>query len=136
LLKPPLPVKTDRGDGQRPGFTEIDWVSPSGGWERGEFCPSLHLTDMHTPWTEARAVLGQGQEGVRWAREEMRQALPFPLSGSDSDNRSEFIQDPLDRYCQAQEIPFTRGRPYKKEDHAPLEPKNWTPVRRWRGSRR
>ena len=37
------------------------------------------------------------------------------------------------RYCQAQGIQFTRGRPYKKDDNAHIEQKNWTHVRRLLG---
>jgi len=33
-------------------------------------------------------------------------------------------------YCQAQAIQFTRGRPYKKDDNAHIEQKNWTHVRK------
>jgi hypothetical protein len=62
--------------------------------------------------------------------EEIRQALPFRLRGIDSDNGSEFINGHLYRYCQAQEIQFTRGRPYKKDDNAHIEQKNWTHVRK------
>ncbi len=133
LLKHHIEVKTDRWEVQTPGFTEIDLVSHSGASASGEHGHSLNLTDIHTTWTETRAVLGKGQEGVRQALEEMRQALPFPLRGIDSDNGSEFINDHLYRYCQAQQIQFTRGRPYKKDDNAHIEQKNWTHVRRLLG---
>jgi hypothetical protein len=133
LLKHHIPVKTDRWQTQVPGFTEVDLVSHSGNSASGEFCHSLNLTDIYTTWTEARAVLGKGQEGVRQALEEMRQALPFALQGIDSDNGSEFINDHLFRYCQSREIQFTRGRPYKKDDNAHIEQKNWTHVRRLLG---
>jgi hypothetical protein len=62
--------------------------------------------------------------------EEIRQTLPFRLRGMDSDNGSEFINSHLFRYCQAQAIQFTRGRPYKKDDNAHIEQKNWTHVRK------
>ncbi len=61
------------------------------------------------------------------------QGLPFPLQGIDSDNGSEFINDHLYRYCQSQQIQFTRGRPYQKDDNAHIEQKNWTHVRRLLG---
>ena len=67
---------------------------------------------------------------MRQALEEIRQALPFPLRGIDSDNGSEFINEHLLRYCRSQGIQFTRGRPYKKDDNAHIEQKNWTHVRR------
>jgi hypothetical protein len=78
-------------------------------------------------------VLGKSQQGVRDALEAIRQALPFPLRGIDSDNGSEFINDHLFRYCRVQAIQFTRGRPYKKDDNAHIEQKNWTHVRRLLG---
>ena len=67
------------------------------------------------------------------ALDELRQALPFRLRGIDSDNGSEFINKHLWDYCQAQEIQFTRGRPYKKDDNAHIEQKNWTHVRKLLG---
>ena len=52
------------------------------------------------------------------------------MRGIDSDNGSEFINDHLFRYCRSRAIQFTRGRPYKKDDNAHIEQKNWTHVRR------
>jgi ribosomal protein L44E len=130
LLKHHIPLKTDHWDVQVPGFTEIDLVSHSGNSASGDFCYSLNLTDIYTGWTETRAVLGRSQERVREALEEIRQALPFALRGIDSDNGSEFINDQLLRYCRSRAIQFTRGRPYKKDDNAHIEQKNWTHVRR------
>ena len=59
----------------------------------------------------------------------MRQRLPFPLLGIDSDNGSEFINDLLYRYCLEEKITFTRSRPYQKNDQAHVEQKNWSVVR-------
>jgi hypothetical protein len=115
---------------QAPGFTEIDLVSHSGNSTAGDFCYSLNLTDIHTGWTDCGA---RAQEAVRAALETIRQALPFGLRGIDSDNGTEFINDHFYRYCQARGIQFTRGRPYKKDDNAHIEQKNWTHVRRLLG---
>ena len=60
----------------------------------------------------------------------MSQLLPFPLLGLDSDNGSEFINHRLYAYCQRKRISFTRSRPYKKNDSAHVEQKNWSVVRR------
>jgi hypothetical protein len=130
LLKHHIPIKTDHWDVTHPGFTEIDLVSHSGDGADGEFAHSFNLTDIHTTWTETRAVLGKGQAGIVAGLEEMRQSLPFRLRGIDSDNGSEFLNAHLVRYCRAQQIQFTRGRPYKKDDNAHIEQKNWTHVRR------
>jgi hypothetical protein len=130
LLKHQIPLRTDRWDVTVPGFTEIDLVAHCGESGDGEFAHSLNLTDIHTTWVETRAVLGRGQHAVQGALEEMRQALPFRLRGIDSDNGSEFINAHLLRYCHRLEVQFTRGRPYKKDDNAHIEQKNWTHVRR------
>jgi hypothetical protein len=79
---------------------------------------------------ETAAVLGRSQAAVQAALDELRQALPFRLCGIDSDNGAEFINHHLWDYCQAHEIQFTRGRPYKKDDNAHIEQKNWTHVRK------
>jgi hypothetical protein len=60
----------------------------------------------------------------------LSQRLPFPLLGLDSDNGSEFINHHLYAYCQRKGITFTRSRPYKKNDSAHVEQKNWSVVRR------
>jgi hypothetical protein len=130
LLKHHIPIKTDHWDVRSPGFTEIDLVSHSGDCAEGEFAHSFNLTDIHSTWTETYAVLGKGQTGIVAGLEEMRQALPFPLRGIDSDNGSEFLNHHLVRYCCAGQIQFTRGRPYKKDDNAHIEQKNWTHVRK------
>ncbi|HEX3569198.1 MAG TPA: transposase family protein [Acidobacteriaceae bacterium] len=133
LLKHHIPVKTDRWDVQSPGFTEVDLVSHSGNSASGEFAHTLNVTDIHTTWTESRAVLGRGEEAVQRALNRIAEGLPFRLQGVDSDNGSEFINWHLQRWCQQQKIQLTRGRPYKKDDNAHIEQKNWTHVRRLLG---
>src|SRR5574341_89816 len=133
LRKHHIPIRTERWQTTTPGFAEVDLVSHSGNSADGEFIQSLHLPDIHTTWVETRAVLGKGQRGVRAALDEMRTALPFVLQGLDSDNGAEFINNHLFRYCQALHIQFTRGRPYKKDDNAHVEQKNWTHVRKLLG---
>jgi len=130
LLKHHIPIKTDHWDVTAPGFTEIDLVSHSGECAAGEFAHSFNLTDIHSAWTETYAVLGKGETGILAGLEEMRQALPFALRGIDSDNGSEFLNHHLVRYCRTGQIQFTRGRPYKKDDNAHIEQKNWTHVRK------
>ena len=133
LLKHHIPLRTDRWDVTVPGFTEIDLVAHCGDSGDGEFAHSLNLTDIHTTWVETRAVLGRGQHAVQQALEELRQVLPFRLQGIDSDNGSEFINAHLLRYCERHRTQFTRGRPYKKDDNAHIEQKNWTHVRKLTG---
>jgi hypothetical protein len=61
---------------------------------------------------------------------ELRELLPFPLLGFDTDNGGEFINYTLFNWCQKNSITFTRSRPYKKNDQAHVEEKNGSIVRR------
>ncbi len=133
LLKHHIPIRTHNWDVGEPGFIEIDLVSHSGPNASGEFLYSLNATDIHTTWVETCAVMGRGEAGVLEALKEIRHALPFPLRAIDSDNGSEFINDHLYRYCLKHNIQFTRSRPYKKDDNAHIEQKNWTHVRKLLG---
>lgn len=99
----------------------------------GEFIYSLNLTDIFSGWDEPFALMGKGERGVVMALDHMRRILPFALKAIDSDNGSEFINYHLYRYCAEHGIQFTRGRPYKKDDNAHIEQKNWTHVRKLLG---
>src|SRR6266851_5239874 len=92
-----------------------------------------HIPIKTDAWVETGAVLGKGAAGIARMVDELRAALPFALRGLDSDNGTEFINGTLYDYCQAHEIQFTRGRPYKKDDNAHVEQKNWTHVRKLLG---
>src|SRR5499425_1968149 len=133
LLKHHIPLRVDRWDVRAPGFTEVDLVAHSGNSGEGEFAYTLNVTDVYSGWTESRAVLGRGQVGVVAALEEIAQALPFGLLGIDTDNGSEFLNWHVGRWCAQHDIQFTRGRPYKKDDNAHIEQKNWTHVRKLMG---
>jgi len=133
LLKHHIPVRTTHWRVRVPGYSEIDLVAHCGNRADGEFVHSLNLTDIHTTWVETRAVLGKARLDVRAALEDIRIQLPFRLRGIDSDNGSEFINSQLVRYCHERRIQFTRGRPYKKDDNAHVEQKNWTHVRKLMG---
>jgi len=130
LLKKLIPVRTfTEWDEERPGFMEIDLVAHCGNSTEGQYLNTLTCTDLSTGWTDVTALRHRSQEAVSEAIQQMRQRLPFPLLGIDSDNGSEFINDLLYRYCLDEKITFTRSRPYKKNDQAHVEQKNWSVVR-------
>jgi hypothetical protein len=130
LLKKLIPVRTfTEWDEERPGFMEIDLVAHCGNTTEGQYLNTLTCTDISTGWTDVTALLHRSQQAVSEAIQRMRQRLPFPLLGIDSDNGSEFINDLLYRYCLDEKITFTRSRPYKKNDQAHVEQKNWSVVR-------
>lgn len=114
----------------RPGFLEIDLVAHCGESTEGFYLTTLSTVEVATGWSECEAVWGKGQQRVRAAIHRVRQRLPFPLLGIDSDNGGEFINQYLFNYCQEEGIVFTRSRPYKKDDSCHVEQKNWSVVRR------
>jgi hypothetical protein len=130
LLKKAIPVRTfTPWDEERPGFEEIDLVAHCGETTAGQYLNTLTVTDLATGWTECLAIRQKSQHRVAEAIGELRIRLPFPLLGIDSDNGSEFINDLLFNYCQDERITFTRSRPYRKNDQAHVEQKNWSVVR-------
>src|SRR5256884_4277482 len=133
LLKHMIPIKTDHWQVKMPGFAEVDLVSHSGNSASGEFAYALNLTDVHTGWTETRAILGKGRQVVLDALQEIHTALPFPLQGINSDNGSEFINWHVGVWCARHQVQFSHSRPYKKDDNAYIEQKNWTHVRKLMG---
>ena len=68
----------------------------------------------------------------------MEASLPFGLLGLDSDNGGEFINHHLVHYAHERSRPLalSRGRPYRKNDNAHVEQKNYTHVRQWFGYER
>ncbi len=68
----------------------------------------------------------------------LEKSLPFALLGLDSDNGGEFINHHLVAYLGQRPNPvlFTRGRPYRKNDNARVEQRNWTHVRQHFGYER
>ena len=130
LLKQQIPVRTyTPWDEQKPGFLEIDLVAHCGESTDGTYCCTLDAVDVGTGWTECEPVLNKGQIAAYEALQRIRSRLPFALLGIDSDNGSEFINNHLKRYCDAEEITFTRGRAYHRDDQAHVEQKNYTAVR-------
>ena len=134
LLKHQIPIRTfDGWDEKKTGFVEIDLVGPEGGNARGEYAFTLDVTDVHTGWSEQRAIRNKAQKWTFQALMEIKQALPFELLGIDSDNGGEFINFHLIAYCEKNEIQFTRSRPYRKNDNCFVEQKNSSIVRRYAG---
>jgi hypothetical protein len=133
-LKGSIPLRTfSHGDMKRPGLFEVDLVAHCGRTVRGEFIHTLDLVDIYTGWNECVAILNRGQKAVVQALDRVRMRLPFPVLALDTDNGSEFLNAHLVRYCAAEQITFTRSRPYKKNDQAHVEQKNGAVVRRWIG---
>ena len=130
LLKHRIPIRTFADwEDTKPGFMEADLVAHCGVHTDGPFLHTLVLTDVATGWTECQALLHRTEADVIQALGTVRQLLPFPLIGLDTDNGSEFINYGLLAYCEKETIQFTRGRPRRKNDQCFVEQKNGSIVR-------
>jgi hypothetical protein len=137
LLKHSIPIRTfEDWDDKRIGFEEADLVAFCGDTVRGEYVNGLNLVDVAIGWVSLEAFIGKAQSRVHAALDKIKNRLPFPLLGFDSDNGSEFINGLMKRYCDFNKITFTRIRPYKKNDNCFVEQKNYTVLRRFVGYRR
>ena len=136
LLRDKIPVATHQWEENRLGFVEADTVAHCGDTTSGTYVNSLVCVDMASTWVETQAVWGNKTdlETLKQLRSTER-SLPFSLRGFDSDNGTEFLNQRLFQYLVARHRPvvMTRSRPYKKNDNAHVEQKNWTHVRQWIG---
>ena len=138
LLRQQIPIRGSVWEEGRAGWLEVDTVALCGGSVSGEFVWMLDGVDYATGWVEVRGMWGRGQAGTLEALQDVENRLPFPLLGLDSDNGGEFLNHQVLGWLQKRERPvfMTRSRPYKKDDNAHVEQKNWTHIRQWFGYER
>jgi hypothetical protein len=134
LLRSTVAVRTfnDWSD-MTPGFFETDLVAFCGETVQGDYINGLNLTDVFTGWVCLEAVMGKGQYRVHQAIDTARSKLFFSMKGLDPDNGTEFINWLMKRYCETNQIIFTRIRPNRKNDNCYVEQKNYTVLRRFLG---
>lgn len=131
LIKSRIPLKLLDGDITMPGYIEADTVAHCGSSAAGEFANSLTMTDLCSGWTENRAIWTKTAEKILPLIKDVENRLPFALIGMATDNGNEFLNEDVMDYLQKREAPvnMVRRRPYKKNDNAHVEQKNWTHVR-------
>jgi len=114
-----------------PGAIEIDTVALCGGSMAGAIVWALDATDIHSGWTEVRAVWNRGGYATCQRMSQIEEALPFAIRKLDFDNGSEFLNAHFIRHFKEHEpkIELSRSRPYRKNDNAHVEQKNYTHVR-------
>jgi len=130
-VKSKIPIRLLDHKILEPGFLESDTVAHCGNSLSGEFINTLTVTDLFSGWTENRALLTKTSEQMVSQVNNIERRLPFVMKGFASDNGSEFLNQDLHYYLTKREVPveFVRRRPYKKNDNAHVEQKNFTHVR-------
>jgi hypothetical protein len=137
VLRQEIAIRTEWIE-KTPGYLEVDTVALCGGTLDDRHAWMFDGVDIHTSWNEMRALPNRSEAATVLQIGDVEKSLPFPLCGLDSDNGGEFINHNLQRYLQRREKPvgFTRTRPYRKNDNAHIEQKNYTQVRLWFGYER
>jgi hypothetical protein len=136
MLRESIPLRGGSWQENEAGWIEADTVGLCGGCSSGEVIWMLDSTDISTTWVEMRAMYGRGQHAAVEQLADIEGHLPFRWLGLDTDNGGEFINAHVMKWCQkdrSNPIYYTRSRPYKSNDNAHIEQKNWTHVRHWFG---
>jgi hypothetical protein len=130
-VKHKIPIKLLDGDVKQPGFIEADTVAHCGESAAGSFVNTLTMTDLYSGWTENRATWTKSSSGVLDLIKSLEKELPFRVLGFACDNGTEFLNENLYDFWNNRfpRVEFVRRRPYKKNDAAHVEQKNFTHVR-------
>jgi len=137
LLRQSIPIRGEWTE-EGPGWLELDTVALCGGRLDDLHLWMLDAVDIRTDWVELRALANRSQHCTLAQIRDLEASLPFALLGVDSDNGGEFINHHLAAYLgqRAKPVLFTRARPYRKNDNARVEQRNWTHVRQQFGYER
>lgn len=134
-LKELVPIRRGPWDNPEPGKGEVDSVAHCGSSLVGDYAFTVQYTDVATLWTLLAAQWNKGMVATAESLKSMYERVPFTLTGFDFDSGGEFINYKVVPWCNSltPKITCTRTRPYRKNDHARIEQKNYTNVRHWVG---
>lgn len=131
-MKAKIPLELLNHKITKPGYFEGDTVHHCGESLRGLYVSTLTMTDIASTWTENRAFWGRHGTKVLEKLKDIESSIPFPMWAFASDNGSEMLNDEIYRYLRKDRknpVKMVRRRPYKKNDNAHVEQKNYTHVR-------
>jgi len=95
----------------------------------GDYVHSLTFTERFSGGTENRAVGNKRAEAVLAPLREREPVGPDMMADVHTDHGGEFLNGARHRHRtgRAVQLPWTRRRADRTNDHAPCEPKHWTP---------
>jgi hypothetical protein len=135
-LKTNIPIQTRHDAAKTPGYVQTDTVAHCGSNIKGAYVHTLTVTDIHSNWTENRAVWRKDSDAVIHEYMAIEKMLPFIVLCYSSDNGGEVINEKIWNYLNSKGVTITRGRPYRKNDNPHVEQKNNTHVRKLLGYKR
>lgn len=137
LLYQQIPVKVAaEWDTSEVGNLQVDYVEHCGRSSGGEYVHTLSAADIASGWWEGEAIASRSQQATKEGMAAIRARLPFGIKEVHPDNDSGLVNDLLWGYCRGAGIRMSRSRPYRKNDNAWVEQRNWTHVRKQVGYQR
>jgi len=133
-----IPVLTDQYKINEPGHLEADLVAHCGSNASGKFFHTLNATDIATEWCSLQILRAKTDDETKRGFKTIEIRLPFDIKGVDTDCGEEFINETVHDLFTKRDDPInqTRSRPYKKNDNAHIEQKNFRNVRTYMGYHR
>ena len=137
LIYQKVPVKVAADwDTSQLGNVQVDFVAHCGRSTGGDYIHTISAVDIATNWWEGQAIAVRSQRATKEGLSQMQPRFPFRIRELHPDNDSALVNDLLWDWTQQERIRLSRSRPYKKNDNAWVEQKNWTHVRKVVGYRR
>jgi len=137
LIYQKVPVKVAaEWDTSEIGNVQVDFVAHCGRWTGGDYIHTISAVDIATNWWEGQAIAVRSQRAAKEGLCQIRDRTPFRIRELHPDNDSALVNDLRWDWTQKEKIRLSRSRPYKKNDNAWVEQKNWTHVRKVVGYRR
>jgi hypothetical protein len=137
LIYQKVPVKVAADwDTSEIGNVQVDFVAHCGRSTGGDYIHTISTVDIASNWWEGQAITVRSQQATKEGLSRMQARFPFRIRELHPDNDSALVNDLLWDWTQEQKIRLSRSRPYKKNDNAWVEQKNWTHVRKVVGYRR
>jgi hypothetical protein len=118
------------------GNVQVDFVAHCGRSTGGDYIHTISAVDIATNWWEGQAIAVRSQRAAKEGLSAMQPRFPFRIRELHPDNDSALVNDLLWDWSRQEKIRLSRSRPYKKNDNAWVEQKNWTHVRKVVGYRR
>jgi hypothetical protein len=137
LIYQKIPVKVAaEWDTNEIGNIQVDFVAHCGRSTGGDYIHTISAVDIATNWWEGQAIPVRSQHATKEGLSQLRARFPFRVRELHPDNDSALVNELLWAWCRSERIRLSRSRPYKKNDNAWVEQKNWTHVRKVVGYRR
>jgi hypothetical protein len=130
LIAKRIPLRMGEWRNVQVGQIDLDLVLHCGSTTAGEYGHTLSTLDVFSQWWEGEVVMGRAQVRIFNALKDIRSRSPFTWRAIHTDNDNAFINELTYDYTQEEELGFTRSRPYRKNDNAYIEQKNYTHVRK------